>query len=95
MDTYLDATQQYVDHCQANGYPTKVFFTTGPVDGGGNTGENGYQRHLKHEHIRSYVQASTDLILFDYADILCWGDDGRGADHQLDRLRQARCAHSR
>ena len=76
MDTYLDATQQYVDHCQANGYPTRVFFTTGPVDGGGNTGENGYQRHLKHEHIRSYIQASTDLILFDYADILCWGDDG-------------------
>jgi hypothetical protein len=75
MDTYLDATQQYVDHCQANSYPTKVFFTTGPVDGGGNTGENGYQRHLKHEHIRSYVTASTGLILFDYADILCWGDD--------------------
>jgi len=76
MDTYLDATQQYVNHCQVNGYPTKVFFTTGPVDGGGNTGENGYQRHLKHEHIRSYVRASTDLILFDYADILCWGDGG-------------------
>ena len=76
MDTYLDATQQYVDHCQANGYPTRVFFSTGPVDGGGNTGESGYQRHLKHEHIRSYVLASTDLILFDYADILCWGDDG-------------------
>jgi len=75
MDTYLDATQQYVDHCQTNSYPTKVFFTTGPVDGGGNTGENGYQRHLKHEHIRSYIKASTDLILFDYADILCWGDD--------------------
>ena len=76
MDTYLNATQGYVDHCQANSYPTKVFFTTGPVDGGSNTGENGYQRHLKHEHIRTYVQASADLILFDYADILCWGDNG-------------------
>ncbi len=76
LDTYLDATQQYVDHCQANGYPTKVFFTTGPVDGGGNTGESGYQRHLKHERIRSYVLASSSLVLFDYADILCWGDDG-------------------
>ena len=54
MDTYL-APPGYIDHCQANGYPTKVFFTTGPVDGGGNTGENGYQRHLKHQHIRDYV----------------------------------------
>jgi len=74
MDTYLDATQQYVDHCQSNGYSTRVFFTTGPVDG--STGESGYQRHLKHERIRSYVQASADLILFDYADILCWSDAG-------------------
>jgi hypothetical protein len=77
MDTYLDATQQYVDYCHANGYPTKVFFTTGPVDGGGNTGESGYQRHLKHEQIRNYVKASSNLILFDYADILCWGEDGQ------------------
>jgi hypothetical protein len=76
LDTYLDATQQYVDHCQANGYATRILFTTGPVDGGGNTGESGYQRHLKHERIRSYVQASPDSVLFDYADILCWSDTG-------------------
>jgi hypothetical protein len=77
MDTYLNATQQYIDHCTANGYPTKVFFTTGPVDGGGNTGENGYQRHLKHEHIRNYNLADSSRILFDYADILCWNDAGQ------------------
>ena len=77
MDTYLGATQQYIDHCQTNSYPTKVFFTTGPVDGGGNTGENGYQRHLKHEHIRTYVKANTSRILFDYADILCWSNGGQ------------------
>lgn len=76
MDTYLAATQQYADFCRDNGYPTKVFYTTGPVDGGSNTGENGYQRHLKHEHIRRHVQARADRILFDYADILCWADDG-------------------
>jgi hypothetical protein len=76
MDTYLDATQQYIDHCQANGYATRVLFTTGPVDGGGNTGESGYQRHLKHERIRAYVQASLDRVLFDYADILCWSNAG-------------------
>jgi hypothetical protein len=77
MDTYLGATQQYSDHCQTNGYPTKVFFTTGPVDGGGNTDENGYQRHLKHEHIRNYVNANTSRVLFDYPDILCWSNAGQ------------------
>jgi hypothetical protein len=76
MDTYLDGTQQYISHCQVNNCPTQVFFTTGPVDGGGNTGENGYQRHLKHEHIRNYVNADSSRILFDYADILCWSDAG-------------------
>jgi hypothetical protein len=44
MDTYLSATQGYIDYAQANGYPTKVFFTTGPVDG--YSGESGYQRQL-------------------------------------------------
>jgi len=32
LDSYLSATQQYIDYCKANGYTTKVFFTTGPVD---------------------------------------------------------------
>lgn len=73
MDTYLSATQAYIAHCQTNGYPTGVIYTTGPVDG--YTGENGYQRYLKHEYIRAYVLAN-EGILFDYADILCWGNDG-------------------
>lgn len=73
MDTYLSATQQYIDYAAANGFPTKVFFTTGPVDG--YSGESAYQRHLKHQHIRNYVN-SHEGILFDYADILQWGDDG-------------------
>ena len=55
MDTNLTATQGYQNYCTANGYATKVVFTTGPVDG--YTGESGYQRHLKHEHIRNYVAA--------------------------------------
>jgi len=76
MDTYLDAVEQYRAHCQANGFPTRVFFTTGPVDGGENTGESGYQRYIKHEYIRDYVRVSSGGILFDYADILTWGDDG-------------------
>ncbi len=74
MDTYLDATQQISDHCRTNGYETRVFFTTGPVDG--YTGESGYQRHLKHEHIRNYVATTASECLFDYADILAWSDSG-------------------
>jgi hypothetical protein len=76
LNTYLDATEQYVAHSNANGYPTRVFFTTGPVDGGGNTGENGYQRHLKNQGIRQHVYASSDRVLLDYADLLTWGNDG-------------------
>jgi hypothetical protein len=33
LDTYLSATQSYIDYCSVNGYSTKVFFTTAPVDG--------------------------------------------------------------
>jgi hypothetical protein len=74
MDTYLNATQQYIDYSKANNIPTKVFFTTGPADSFA-SGESGYQLHLKQEHIRNYVKTN-DGILFDYADILAWGDDG-------------------
>jgi hypothetical protein len=75
LDTYLAATQQYIDHCKANGYSTVVFFTTGAIDGYG--GESGYQRHLKHQRTRDYVQSHADTVLFDYADILSWSDAGQ------------------
>lgn len=74
LDTYLDATQQYVVYCEANGIPTKVFFNTGAIDNLANT-ENSYQRYLKHERIRDYIDTHGG-ILFDYADILCWDDAG-------------------
>jgi hypothetical protein len=77
MDSYLKATTRYSDFCRTNNYPTRIFFTTGPVDGSGNLGENGYQRELKHNHIRNYVKLSPDRILFDYADILCWSNAGQ------------------
>ncbi|MBI5537050.1 MAG: hypothetical protein HY898_30290 [Deltaproteobacteria bacterium] len=73
MNTYLSATQAYIDFAAQQGFGTKVVFTTGPVDG--YTGESGYQRHLKHEHIRTYVKGDSTRILFDYADILCWDDN--------------------
>lgn len=74
MDTYLQATQEYIDHCTLNGYITKIFFTTGPIDG--SSGERAYQRYLKHEHIRNHVSTSSNGVLFDYADILSWSNAG-------------------
>jgi len=59
-----------------NAYPTKMFFTTGPVDGNSNRSENGYQRNIKHQYMKDFVLASSDRILFDYADILCYSDAG-------------------
>ena len=76
MDSYLNATVEYINHCLTNTYPTKIFFTTGPVDGSGNVSENGYQRSIKHQYIRDFVLASPDRMLFDYADILCWSNAG-------------------
>lgn len=76
MDTYLNATQAYIDYCAANGYSTKVFFTTGPVDTYYSTGEAGYQGSIKHQYIRDYVRRDPTRILFDYADILCYDDNG-------------------
>ena len=40
---YLSATDDYVAYSKANGIPTKVFYTTGPVDI--NIGEYGYVNH--------------------------------------------------
>ena len=74
LDTYLAATQAYIDYCAANNIPTKIFFTTGTVDGYG--GEQGYQRELKNQRIRDYVTADASKFLFDYADILCYDDNG-------------------
>jgi uncharacterized protein YjdB len=77
MDTYLEAMDQYIQYCKDNLYPTRWVFTTGPVDGSSNNGtEQGFQRELKHDHIRKYVLEDASRILFDYADILCWNNDG-------------------
>jgi hypothetical protein len=76
MDTYLDAVEQYIKHCNDNGYSTRVIFTTGPVDEDGGT-ETGFQRELKHNYIRDHVSGNTSRILFDYADILSWNNNGQ------------------
>lgn len=74
LQTYFDATEDYITYCAANSPSTTVAFTTGPVDHYAATGEGGYQVYLKHEAIRDYVETN-GKILFDYADILCY-DDG-------------------
>ena len=79
MDTYLNAVEQYIKHCTDNGYSTIVIFTTGPVDNEESNmagTENGFQRELKHDYIRSYVNSNNTRILFDYADILCHNNSG-------------------
>lgn len=79
MDTYIDAVEQYIKHCTDNGYSTKVIFTTGPVDNEESNmagTENGFQREIKHDYIRNYVNSNNTRILFDYADILCYNNSG-------------------
>jgi uncharacterized protein YjdB len=72
---YLAATQQYIDYCSSNGYKTKVYFTTGPVDDWNARDETGYLKSRFYDSIRNYVKANSSRILFDYADILCY-DNG-------------------
>jgi hypothetical protein len=75
MDSYIAATQSYVDYCTAQAIPTAIFFTTGTVDS--YTGQEiSYQAYLKWEHLRDYVDAHPTAILFDYADILCYDNNG-------------------
>jgi hypothetical protein len=74
MDTYLDATQDYIDFCSSNNIDTHIFFTTGPVDD--YSAEARYQGHLKYEYIRAFVKEDVSRVLFDYADILCYDNDG-------------------
>lgn len=75
LQTYLDA----VDYYNTNAPGIKTIFTTGPVDNEKNT-EAGYQRSVKQDKIREYVQTHGG-ILFDYADILCWDYTG---NHRID-----------
>jgi hypothetical protein len=81
LTTYFGAMEEIIAYCAANSPTTKVIFTTGPVDisAGEWSGECGYQGHLKHEAIRNYVKANPTIILFDYADILCYDNDGAPA----------------
>ena len=71
---YISATDEYIEYCASMGYSTKPIFTTGTVDS--YTEESGYIKHLGYESIRDHVENSPGLVLFDYADILCYDNDG-------------------
>ena len=71
---YNSATDEYIAYCTAKGIPTKVFYTTGPVDSW--DGEAGYAQYTRYEAIRSHVLADGSRILFDFADILTHDPDG-------------------
>ncbi|MBN2401923.1 MAG: hypothetical protein JXN64_05950 [Spirochaetes bacterium] len=73
MINYLTATVDYMDYCTASNIPTKIIFTTGPVDG--YSGEGAYNNYLRWQAVRDYIAAIPEAILFDYADILCY-DNG-------------------
>lgn len=76
LQTYLDTIDEYNSYCEENGYSTTAVFTTGPVDGQASSNEQGYQRYVKHEAIREHVQEGNNRVLFDYADILAYNDNG-------------------
>jgi hypothetical protein len=74
--SYLDAWVSY----QTDNPDIAIIYSTGPVgasrsDPDENVGERGYQRYLKHEHIRNWVR-SNGGYLFDYADILTHDSSG-------------------
>ena len=73
FNMYLNATEEYITHCTNNNFSSKIFFTTGTVDG--YTGLTGYSKHLGYELIRAHVSNGNNRILFDYADILCYDDN--------------------
>ena len=75
MDTYLDAMEQYIQYCTDNSYPTIMLFTNGVVDSNSET-ENAFQRELKNQHIRNYIQGKAGYYFFDYADILIHNNAG-------------------
>ncbi len=71
MSHYIGAWEHIGDAHQE----VRMLHSTGPVDGSCDRGCRGYQRFQKHEYIRRKV-AERDGYLFDYADILCWSNEG-------------------
>jgi hypothetical protein len=75
MDTYLAAIEYYRDYCETNNIDTKVIYTTGPVQAS-DPPENAYQAQVKMDYIRDWVKEDPTRILFDWADILSYDNNG-------------------
>jgi hypothetical protein len=81
MDTYLQKTQAYVDSSKSRGYKIRPYFSTGPVDRPpthtlDNPNEQAYVRTLKYDRIRAWIKDHPDNVLFDFADILSYNNEG-------------------
>lgn len=75
---YVEATERYNSYSTTNSYDTKFIYSTGAIDGDAITGETGWTRYLAHTAIRDSVNNDATRVLFDYADILCYDDNGSG-----------------
>jgi hypothetical protein len=84
MDTYLAVIEYYNNYALTHGMNTKIPYTTGPIDGVSVTGEAAYQGQVKHDYIRNYVKANSSRILFDYADILAYDNNGTQSTQTID-----------
>jgi hypothetical protein len=73
MGTYLNSIEYINSDAVNDGYRTSAVFTTGPVDENSGT-ENGFQRELKNDYIRTYISSHPTAVLFDYADILSYNN---------------------
>ena len=80
MDNFIDGFNYFNDYFITEGYKTKLLFSTLPVDGDpayGTVGtESGFQREIKSQYLRDYITTHDNIILFDYADILRYNNNG-------------------
>ena len=74
VDTYLAAWEEFITYCETNYPTTQMIYSTLIVDSHEGT-EAGFQRELKSQHIREYVQDNPEHYLIDFADILVYDDD--------------------
>lgn len=76
MGGYRVTLQHYLRTIEAlNAHSASVaVYTTSPMDGSDNTGERGYQRHIKNSYIRNHVAGRASEVLFDYADIVSYNN---------------------
>ena len=75
IDTYLSAMEYYRNYVNTHGINTEIIYTTGPVQAS-NPAENSYQAQVKMDYIREFVKEDPTRILFDWADILAYDNNG-------------------